>query len=174
MTRNVDVPRLADQPEHIQEMFDSRASGREVTPEQLYDKVPDHLKDNPDEVSDYLNGNEEIGIDSRDVSRHESGQNGGEYTNENISFERSSDNRSAQGQNMTSERLVEMESNNAADAAVIEDFHTNDLDFELANDLIADSLAPVAVAFIFGGIRAISAALTSSTTYEHRVMPTDV
>ena len=107
---------LSEQPEHVQQMFESRAAGRDVTPEELYDKVPDHLKDNPQEVTAYIQGDEAIGVDAKDVSRHQSGENGGEYTNDNVSWESASDNRSAQGADMTVEREAQMEFNNTADA----------------------------------------------------------
>ena len=48
---------LSEQSEEVQALFESRAAGREVTAEQLYDKVPDSLKDNPDAVVDYVQGN---------------------------------------------------------------------------------------------------------------------
>ena len=168
-------PPLSEQPESVQEIFESRASGRDVTPEELYEKVPDNLKNNPDEVTAYVEGSEAAGTEPRDVSRHQSGHNGGEYTDENTSWERSSDNRSAQEADMTPERQSQMEADNAADADVIESAYSEDvystgadileaeptaLGFtanaveqsdgmlDIASELLSDALAPATAAYL--------------------------
>ena len=122
---------LSEQPENIRELFQSRASGRTISPEALYDKVPAHLTNNPEDVAAYM--------EARDVSRIISGENGGDYTDENTVLELSGPNRARQARNVTSQELEHIDQTNAADALVI------DSDGDVVVDAIADRMTDAAI-----------------------------
>jgi len=82
--------------------------------------VPDTLKDNPDEVVAWMDGDPSIGIPDRDVSRIESGHNGGEYSTENTIMEDASANRSRGADNMTQDEYQQVLEDNQADIEIIE------------------------------------------------------
>lgn len=102
--------------------------------------VPSELQDNPQEVEVFMNGGEvtqevwvyDQGTNSghyetvthelpdRDVSRIQSGQNGGEYTPDNTVMENSSINRSRQADNMSAEDLESAQEAAAVDAELID------------------------------------------------------
>ena len=110
--------------------FKSLASGsdRPVTAEELYEAlVPERLMDNPPEVMAFIDGLKEAGVPPRDLSRIISGENGGEYTIDNVVFERMGPNRARQEQNIDSDRLEEIEIENAMDAETIDAAFDGDL-----------------------------------------------
>ena len=103
-----------------QKFYDAASKG-DWTAHEAYDHlVPDTLKDNPDEVVAWMDGNPDIGVPDRDVSRIESGQNGGEYSTDNTVMEVSSDNRSRGGRDMTEQEYAEVQTDNQADIEAIE------------------------------------------------------
>lgn len=150
--------------------------------------VPEELHDNPQEVEMFMNGGEvtqevwvydqgvagghyetvSYQVSDKDVSRIESGANGGEYTPDNTVMENSSINRSRQADNMTSQELESAQELNAADAEMIdgatsftevsdgavEAFEVvpesaADL-FGVAGDVLSDVAAPAIGAFMAG------------------------
>lgn len=114
-------------PTDIQDQFSRTGQKGEWTPEEAYEHlVPEHLRDHPDEIRSYMNGNPELGIADKDVSRKVSGYNGGEYSTENTIMENASTNRSYGAENMTPERYQEAVELNAHDAAVIEAHYAED------------------------------------------------
>ena len=102
--------------------------------------VPEPLQDNPQEVEVFMNGGEvtqevwvyDQGVNSghydtvtydlpdRDVSRIQSGQNGGEYTPDNTVMENYSTNRSRQGKDMSADELETAHEANAVDTELID------------------------------------------------------
>ncbi|MEB3226351.1 MAG: hypothetical protein VKJ86_11180 [Synechococcus sp.] len=60
----IDYTKLASQPLNIRRYIAQRAANHEgLTPEELFDLIPDHLKDNPKEIMDFLkNYGDEIGV----------------------------------------------------------------------------------------------------------------
>ena len=102
--------------------------------------VPSELQDNPQEVEVFMNGGEvtqevwvyDQGTNSghyetvthelpdRDVSRIQSGENGGEYTPDNTVMEDASINRSRQADNMSAEDLESAQDAAALDAELID------------------------------------------------------
>ena len=88
--------------------------------------VPTTLQNNPDEVRVFMDGDPSLGIPDRDVSRIQSGQNGGEYTSDNTIMENSSVNRSRGGDNMTDQEYKSAVNDNAADTQKIEDAFPED------------------------------------------------
>lgn len=54
-TATLDYTDLANQPKYIQDYIAQRAANHEgLTPQELFDLIPDHLKDNPREILDFL------------------------------------------------------------------------------------------------------------------------
>ena len=103
-----------------QKFYDIAEKG-DWTAHEAYDHlVPDTLKDNPDEVTAWMDGDPDIGVPDRDVSRIESGQNGGEYSTDNTVMENASDNRSRGAEDMTDQEYAQIEADNAADIEAIE------------------------------------------------------
>ena len=102
--------------------------------------VPSELQDNPQEVEVFMNGGEvtqevwvyDQGTNSghyetvthelpdRDVSRIQSGENGGEYTPDNTVMENASINRSRQADNMSAEDLESAQEAASVDAELID------------------------------------------------------
>ena len=110
-----------------QKFYDIGQKG-DWTAHEAYDHlVPDHLKDNPEEVQAWMDGDPSLGINDKDVSRIESGENGGEYSVDNTIMEDSSINRSRGSDNMTTDEYTTAEASNAADAQIIEDSFTGDI-----------------------------------------------
>ena len=109
-----------------QKFYDIASKG-DWSAHEAYDHlVPDTLKDNPDEVIAWMDGNPDIGIPDRDVSRIESGENGGEYSTDNTVMENSSANRSRGADNMTGEEQLEVARDNQADIETIEAHYQGD------------------------------------------------
>ena len=134
---------LSEQPENVRALFISRASGRTITPEQLYDKVPSHLTNNPEDVVEYM--------EARDVSRITSGHNGGDYTDENTVLELSGPNRARGATNITSAEVDEIHAFNAANAA--------DIDSDTV-EAASDALVAISAADKAAGIGELAGPLT--------------
>ena len=108
--------------------------------EWFYHLVPNQIQDQPDMVEVYMNGGTvtrevyvhdqgragghyeqvEYNIADKDVSRIQSGANGGEYTTENTIMEDASANRARGGDNMTAEELESIETSNALEAEFLD------------------------------------------------------
>ena len=120
-----------------QKFYDIASKG-DWSAHEAYDHlVPDHLKDNPEEVMTWMDGGTvtvetdvyhqgrggvqteqvEIEISDRDVSRIEAG---GDYSPENTIMEDMSVNRSRGGVDMTASELEAAEAANSVDAGIIE------------------------------------------------------
>lgn len=103
-----------------QKFYDISQKG-DWTAHEAYDHlVPDHLKDNPDEVSAWMDGDPALGINDKDVSRIESGENGGDYSVDNTVMEDMSVNRSRGADNMTDAEFTATTEANSVDADLIE------------------------------------------------------
>ena len=108
-------------PLDIKQKFYDIASKGDWSATEAYDHlVPDHLKDNPDEVHAWMDGDPHLDIPDRDVSRIESGENGGEYSTENTIMEDASDNRARGADNMSDAEYEQVVADNATDAEIIE------------------------------------------------------
>ena len=124
-------------PEGKQKFYDIASKG-DWNAHEAYDHlVPDHLKDNPDEVMTWMDGGTvtvetdvyhqgrggvqtetvEVEIPDRDVSRIEAG---GDYSPENTIMEDMSINRSRGDLDMTASELEAAEAANSVDAGIIE------------------------------------------------------
>lgn len=108
--------------------------------EWFYHLVPEQLQDNPEHVEVFMNGGTvtqevwvhdqgmanghyeqvEYEISDKDVSRIQSGENGGDYTADNTVMEDASANRSRQANDMTSDELETINEANALEAEVID------------------------------------------------------
>ena len=105
-----------------QKFYDIASKG-DWTAHEAYDHlVPDHLKDNPDEVVAWMDGDVDVGVPDRDVSRIQSGENGGEYSTDNTIMEHASSNRARGGTDMTDSEYAAVVEDNAADAEIIETY----------------------------------------------------
>ena len=119
--------------------------------------VPDPLKDNPEEVTTFMQGGT-ITLDDgtvheipdRDVSRITSGENGGEYTTDNTIMEDSSINRSRGGDNMTEVEYDAALEANAADVELIDTAEAATEQLEQAPELLGEALGTVADVAIAG------------------------
>lgn len=109
-----------------QKFYDIASKGDWDAHEAYNHLVPDNLKDNPDEVNAWMDGNPELGIPDRDVSRIESGNNGGEYSTDNTVMENSSANRSRGADNMTDDEYQQVLEDNQADIDTIEAHYQGD------------------------------------------------
>ena len=122
------VNQFSDLPPDLRALFHSRASRLEGTSgEDLYNLVPERLRDSASETRTYLQGSEELGIEGRDVSHFQSSDNGGSDTIDNLGFENQSINRSEGANNFTNERHQQMLEDNASDAELIDAHITDDL-----------------------------------------------
>jgi hypothetical protein len=117
----------------IKQKFYDIAGKGDWTAQEAYDHlVPNHLKDNPDEVVAWMDGSDVLDINDKDVSRITSGENGGEYSTENTIMEDMTDNRARGAENMSDVELDQVVSDNADHAQLIEDH------FDGATEAIAD------------------------------------
>jgi len=102
--------------------------------------VPDSIKGQPDMVSTFMDGGTvtkdvyvydqgrasghyeqvEFNIADKDVSRIQSGANGGEYTPDNTVMENSSTNRARQAEDMSTEEFESISEANAAEAEILD------------------------------------------------------
>lgn len=120
---------LALDPSQKQMFYDiaSKSEGQHTAFEWFVHLVPDQLKDDPSHVEVYMQGGTVTTADGttyevpdRDVSRIQSGDNGGEYTTDNTIMENSSVNRSRGADDMTSTEYQQAEAANAADVDIID------------------------------------------------------
>ncbi len=141
-----------------QKFYDIGQKG-DWTAQEAYDHlVPDHLKDNPDEVVAWMDGDPSLGINDKDVSRIESGDNGGDYATDNTVMEDMSVNRSRGSDNMTDAEFDVTTEANSVDAEVIESHFeavtevTAEADtiFETVTEGFFDALLPAVAAFKVG------------------------
>ena len=117
-------------PTAVKQKFYNIASKGEWSAHEAYDHlVPDTLKDNPDEVTAWMDGSPELHIPDRDVSRIEAG---GDYSADNTIMEDMSVNRARGANDMTSTEFEATEAANAADTQTIEEA------FESATEATAD------------------------------------
>lgn len=117
----------------IKQKFYDIAGKGDWTAQEAYDHlVPNHLKDNPDEVVAWMDGSDVLNITDKDVSRITSGENGGDYSTENTIMEDMTDNRARGADNMSDVELDQVVSDNADHAQLIEDH------FDGATEAIAD------------------------------------
>lgn len=87
----------------------------------LYEDIPEPIRDDPDAIMTYLQGNEELGIEPREVMHIESEYNGGADTPENLMLGPKSTNRSIGRDDMTPEDIESVEAANAQDVQTILD-----------------------------------------------------
>lgn len=130
------------------------------TAQEAYDHlVPDHLKDNPDEVQAWMDGDPSLGISDKDVSRIESGDNGGEYSTDNTVMEDMSVNRSRGADNMTEAEFDMTVQQNASDAELIENAYSNG---EELFDMTLQSVPSEAAGDIFGDLLGFTGEVVSN------------
>ena len=103
-----------------QKFYDVGAKGDWSGMEAYDHLVPNHLKDNPDEVVAWMDGAPSLDIPDRDVSRIISGENGGEYSAENTIMEDMSANRARGSADMTDVEYEQVVADNTVDANTIE------------------------------------------------------
>ena len=134
----------------------SKSEGNHTAFEWFMHLVPDPLKDNPEQVTIYMqggtvtvDGTEHI-IPDRDVSRITSGENGGEYTTENTIMEDSSVNRSRGADNMTDAEYDTALDANAADVELIDNADLATEQLQQAPELLGEALGTVADVAIAG------------------------
>jgi len=97
----------------------SRASNYDGTSaEDLYNMIPEHLRDNPKEVQQWL--------DEHEVSHIQSRSNGGSDNPDNLVWERSDANQARGGVDMNTFELQRIDGQNRMDAQRIEATHTDD------------------------------------------------
>ena len=120
-------------PADKQKFYDLSSKG-DWSAHEAYDHlVPDTLKDNPDEVRAWMDGDPHLGIPDRDCSRIQSGENGGEYTTDNTIMEDASANRSRGADDMTDSEYSEVVSDNQADIDAIEAHYQGDGEIVVAD-----------------------------------------
>ena len=146
-------------PTPIKQKFYDIGQKGDWTAQEAYDHlVPDHLKDNPDEVAAWMDGDPTLGINDKDVSRIESGDNGGDYSTDNTVMEDMSVNRSRGADNMSEAELDITTEANSVDADVIEAHYQSvtevateaDSLLETASETFFDALLPAVAAFKVG------------------------
>ena len=138
-------------PTQVKQKFYDIAGKGDWTAQEAYDHlVPDGLKDNPDEVTAWMDGSPELGINDKDVSRIISGENGGEYSVDNTIMEDMSLNRSRGSADMTDLEYEATVEANAADESIIE------AAFESASessaDIVTETIAETTVVSSLEGV----------------------
>ncbi len=149
-------------PPEVQSIFGNVADKSDFTGFAWFEHlVPESLMDSPNEILSFMNGNPQLGVTDKDVSRIESGHNGGEYTPDNTVMEDMSVNRARGAENMTESEFTTAELQNEADAEVIETFFTDDNVvttvveestnwFDIAGETFLEGLMPVIGAYKAG------------------------
>ena len=151
--------------------YASKSEGNHTAFEWFNHLVPDSLKDDPQEIETFMDGGtivttdgEVIEIPDKDLSRIQSGENGGEYTTDNTIMEDASDNRSRGSADMTDEEFEVVEATNNIEAEVIDGADFMDYAgepigesvdvvsevFGAGADIAADALAPLIGAAVAG------------------------
>ena len=150
---------LSLDPSQKQMFYDiaSKSEGNHTAFDWFMHLVPDQLKDNPDQVTTFMQGGTVVTPDGtvheipdRDVSRITSGENGGEYTTDNTIMEDASINRSRGADNMTDAEYDIAVDANAADANLIDSADTATTQLEEAPELLGETLGTVADVAIAG------------------------
>lgn len=137
-------------PTPVKQKFYDIADKGDWTAHEAYDHlVPDGLKDNPQEVSAWMDGDPSLGINDKDVSRITSGENGGDYSVDNTVMEDMSVNRSRGPADMTDAEYDLTVEANAADESLIEaTFNSNVEALPIPEadlgDILIDGLLPIA------------------------------
>ena len=98
--------------------FYNLASKGDSSAEEIFETLPEPVKDCPQEVEAFLS--------TRDCSRQTSGANGGDYSADNITWEDSSSNRSRGGDDMTPTEVAEVNADANTDAVFIDAQYTHD------------------------------------------------
>lgn len=129
-------------PTPIKQKFYDIGQKGDWTATEAYDHlVPDTLKDNPQEVQAWMDGDPSLGINDKDVSRIESGENGGEYSVDNTVMEDMSVNRARGADNMTSSEYTATVEQNATDIDLIETTYesSSEVITEVATEAVAET-----------------------------------
>ena len=135
-------------PTPIKQKFYDIGQKGDWTATEAYDHlVPDTLKDNPQEVQAWMDGDPSLGINDKDVSRIESGENGGEYSVDNTIMEDMSINRARGADNMTSSEYTATVEQNATDVDLIET--TFESSSEVTADVVPELIAETAIGSAF-------------------------
>jgi len=107
--------------------YASKSEGNHTAFEWFMHLVPDELKDDPSEVEAFMDGahvvtteGAVVEVSDKDLSRVESGHNGGEYTTDNTIMENASMNRARGADNMTDAELSDIEVVNDFESAAID------------------------------------------------------
>lgn len=107
--------------------YASKSEGNHTAFEWFMHLVPDELKDDPAEVEAFMDGahvvtteGAVVEVSDKDLSRIESGHNGGEYTTDNTIMENASMNRARGADNMTDTELGDIEVVNEFESAAID------------------------------------------------------
>ena len=174
---------FSELPQDIKDQFYYAGQKGEWTFEEAYHHlIPEHLRDNPDEIRMFMNGGtveqevwvydqgrasghyELIDVPDKDISRIQAGANGGEYSVENTIMEDMSANRSRGGTDMTPEEYQQIVDNNAVDAYNIENHFQEKLMFnetEIIAPIAEESLLDVAMGAAWEGVLPAAAAVTA-------------
>ena len=151
--------------------------------------VPDELKDDPDKMAVFMDGGtvvtEEVLYDQgragattqqvehelpdRDVSRIESGHNGGDYTTENTIMEDASINRSRGAEDMSPEELTTAQADNASSVELLEqgEILTTDTSLlEAVEPSLAEELLGGALEAVVPAIFAVKAAQVVASEFD--------
>ena len=154
-------------PLDIQRQFYYAGRKGEWTEAEAYEHlVPEHLRNNPDEIRAWMNGDtlDGVTVPDKDISRIISGKNGGEYSVENTIMEDMSANRSRGAANMTPEEYQQIVETNAVDAELIENHYLEKLMFEeteIITPVAEASLAESAMGAMWDGVLPAAAAVTA-------------
>lgn len=172
-----------------QKFYDIAGKGDWTAHEAFAHLVPDHLRDNPQEVEVWMDGGtvtteewvydrgraggqyEEVTYDipDRDVSRIEAGANGGEYSVDNTIMEDMSVNRARGGVDMTGEELQATEATNAVDADIIENAFTSTSETTaVITEQATTNIAAEAGEFIFEAVAPVYGAYKAATFVSKR------
>lgn len=177
---------FSDLPQDIKDEFYYAGRKGDWTSEEAYEHlIPEHLRDNPEEIRAFMNGGTfeqqvyigdrgragggyyetiEYEVTDKDISRIVSGKNGGEYSVENTIMEDMSANRSRGAANMTPEEYQQIVDNNAVDATIIENHFTEDImfkDTEVVTEVAGESLLDGAMGAMWEGVLPAAAAVTA-------------
>lgn len=154
--------------------YASKSEGQHTAFEWFNYLVPDTLKDDPSEVEVYMNGGtvvttdgDVVDISDKDLSRVESGHNGGEYTTDNTIMEDSSVNRARGAEDMSSSEYADANATNAFEAEAVdgaEVFASTEAAeayaeagsdfFGAVGDVFSDMIAPAIGAYTVGKLAA--------------------
>jgi hypothetical protein len=107
--------------------YASKSEGNHTAFEWFNHLIPDDIKDQPEMVEVFMDGGtivtadgDTLEIADKDLSRIQSGQNGGEYTTDNTIMEDASANRSRGSADMSEDELELVEASNTAEAKLMD------------------------------------------------------